>query len=565
MSQALKNHLTDYLVQHLITKEQLDKTLEVQSKKGGSISKILVEQGFVTEKQLMAGLGEFMGIPPIDISKMKILPEIMELIPKSIAVFYQVVPISKVGNQLTVAMADPLNVLAIDDLKVVTGYDIQPVISNYKDVQQSLDNYYAPTKDIQEIVKDVPISEVEIEREEEINLNELIEQTDKAPVVRIVNLVLYQGIKNKASDIHIEPYEHMLRLRYRIDGVLFESSPPPKHMHAAIVSRIKILSKLDIAERRAPQDGRFRIRMEGKDVDFRVSTLPTAFGEKVVMRILDKGSMALDLEKIGIIGQSLAVFKRAIEAPHGMILITGPTGSGKTTTLYSALSTINLPGVNIITVEDPIEYQFTGINQVAVRPEVGLTFASGLRSILRQDPDVVMIGEIRDKETAEIAIQAALTGHLVLSTLHTNDSPGAITRLEDMGVEPFLISSSLLMVVAQRLVRKICSHCKKPVEVPLAALERIGYSAEKGKATVFYKGTGCKNCKNVGYAGRLGLYEILEVNKNVQDLIVERATAEKIKDEALKCGMKTLRDVGLEKAKEGLTTIEEVLRVTAGD
>lgn len=565
MPQTLKERLSDFLVKNVITKDQLDKALDIQRNKGGSLSRIIADQGFATEKQLMAGLGKHLGLPPIDLGKIKIQPEIIELIPRSISVFYEAVPISKVGDMLTVAMADPLNVLAIDDLKVVTGCEIQPVISNTKDIQQAIDNYYAPTTEIQDIIKEVPISEVEIEREEDINLSELIEQTDKAPVIRIVNLVLYQGIKNKASDIHLEPYERQLRLRYRIDGVLFESSPPPKHMHPAIVSRIKIISKLDIAERRVPQDGRFRIRMEGKDVDFRVSIMPTSFGEKIVLRILDKGSLSMELDKLGLTGLPLEIFQNSIGAPYGMILITGPTGSGKTTTLYSALSTINKPGVNIITIEDPVEYQFIGVNQIAVKPEVGLTFANGLRSILRQDPDVIMVGEIRDMETADISIQAALTGHLVFSTLHTNDAAGSITRLEDMGVEPFLISSSLLMVVAQRLVRKVCQTCKKPTEIPVNALLRIGYRVEKGNPVIFYKGTGCKHCKGVGYIGRLGLFEVLEVNKEIQDLIVQKATAEKIKEQAIKNGMQTLRDAGLEKAKEGLTTVEEILRVTARD
>lgn len=566
MPQSIKDKLTDFLVKNIITNEQLDKALEIQRNKGGSLSRIIIEQGFAAEKKLMAGLSEYMGLPPIDLSKIKILPEIIEFIPRSIASFYEALPISRVGDVLTVAMADPLNILAIDDLKTVTGYDIQPVISNFKDIQQAIENYYAPTTEIQDIVKEVPISEVEIERaEEEINLAELIEQTDKAPVIRIVNLVLYQGIKNKASDIHLEPYERQLRLRYRIDGVLFESSPPPKHMHPAIVSRVKILSKLDIAERRVPQDGRFRIRMEGKDVDFRVSVMPTSFGEKVVLRILDRGSLSMELDKLGLTGQSLKIFRDCIEAPYGMILLTGPTGSGKTTTLYSALNGINKPGVNIITIEDPVEYQFSGMNQIAVRPEVGLTFANGLRSILRQDPDIIMVGEIRDMETADIAIQAALTGHLVFSSLHTNDAAGAVTRLEDMGIEPFLISSSLLMSVAQRLVRKLCQTCKKPVEIPVQVLERVGYMTEKGKPPVFYKGAGCKHCKNVGYSGRLGLYEILDVNKEIQGLIVQKATAEQIREEAIRQGMQTLRFAGLEKAKEGLTTVEEVLRVTARD
>lgn len=566
MLKNIKERLTDFLVKNVVTQEQLDKALQIQRTKGGSISRILIDQNFVTERKLMAGLGEYMNLPPIDLGKIKIPVEIIELIPRSIAVFYQTLPISKMGNVLTVAMADPLNILAVDDLKLVTGLEIQPVISSFKDIQAAIDNYYAPTAEIQDIIKEVPIAEVEIPREEEeINLAELIEETDRAPVIRIVNLVLYQGIKSKASDIHLEPYEQKLRLRYRVDGVLYESSPPPKHMHPAIISRIKILSKLDIAERRVPQDGRFRIKLESREVDFRVSIMPTSFGEKAVLRILDKGSLCMELDKLGFTGRSLEIFNLSIKTPYGMVLLTGPTGSGKTTTLYSALSEINSPDLNIITVEDPVEYQFTGMNQIAVRPEVGLTFANGLRSILRQDPDIIMVGEIRDFETADISIKAALTGHLVFSTLHTNDAAGAITRLEDMGLEPFLISSSLLMVVAQRLVRKICSYCKKPKEIQSAVLERLQYKVGKGEKAVFYQGVGCKHCRKTGYSGRLGLYEVLEVNSAVQDLIVEKATSDKIKQQAISDGMLTLRTAGLEKAKLGLTTIEEVLRVTARD
>lgn len=564
MPQSIKERLLDFLVRNVVTKEELDKALQIQSAKGGSLSKILVEQGFVPERKLMGELSKYLNLPPIDLSKIKISPDIIELIPRSIAVFYQAIPISKVGAVLSVAMADPLNILAVDDLKLVTGLEIQPVISNSRDVQSAIDNYYAPTAGIQDIIKEVPISQVEIAREEEeISVAELIEETDKAPVIRIVNLILYQGIKSKASDIHLEPFENKLRLRYRIDGVLYESQPPPKHMHPAIVSRIKILSKLDIAERRTPQDGRFRIKLEAKEVDFRVSIMPTSFGEKVVLRILDKSSLCMELDKLGFVGRSLKVFENCIKSPYGMILLTGPTGSGKTTTLYSALSEINSPDVNIITVEDPVEYQFIGMNQIAVKAEVGLTFATGLRSILRQDPDIIMVGEIRDFETADIAIKAALTGHLVFSTLHTNDAAGAIVRLEDMGVEPFLVSSSLLMVVAQRLVRKICPSCKKMIEVLPAVLERLEYKAEKGEKSVFYHGAGCKHCRNTGYSGRLGIYEVLEVNGAIRSLIVEKATSERIKGQAISDGMQALRIAGIEKAKAGLTTLEEILRVTA--
>lgn len=562
----IKQRLTDFLVNNVVSRAQLDEALQQQRTAGGSLSQILVEKGFTSEKELMAGLSAYLGLPPIDLSKIKIKEDVVELIPKNIALFYLAVPISHVGNILTVAMADPLNVLAIDDLKVVTGLDIQPVISNKKDVQAAIDNYYAPSSDIQDIVNKIAIAEISLpDEDEEVDTAEIIDQTDKPPVIRIVNLILYQGIKSKASDIHLEPFENKLRLRYRIDGVLYENPPPPKHMHAAITSRIKILSRLDITERRRPQDGRFRIRVEKKEVDFRVSILPTSYGEKVVLRILDKGALCMQLDKLGLSGKSLKAFDTAINNPYGMILLTGPTGSGKTTTLYSALSTINSEDVNIVTVEDPVEYQFVGINQVAVHPDIGLTFASGLRSILRQDPDIIMVGEIRDLETADIAIKSALTGHLVFSTLHTNDAAGAVTRLIDMGIEPFLVSSSLLLVVAQRLVRRICKHCKEKSEVSASIIERLGYTAEKGKVPTFWHGTGCRNCRDTGYSGRVALYEVLEVNKEIQDLMIERATSEDIKKVAMTNGMRTLRMAGIACAKEGLTTLEEILRVTAKD
>ena len=565
--QNIKERLTVFLVKNIVSQEQLDKALEIQRSKGGSLSRILTDQGFTTGKKIMAGLSEYLGLPPIDLGKIKIAPEIVSLIPRQSAIFYQAIPISKIGKILTVAMADPLNILAIDDLAALTELDVQPVISTNKDIQAAIDTYYSPKAEIQEIIKDIPITEIEIQGEddEEINLAEVMDQTDTAPVIRIVNLILYQGIKGKASDIHLEPFETKLRLRYRIDGVLYENTPPPKHMHAAITSRIKILSKMDIAERRKPQDGRFRIRLENKEIDFRVSILPTSFGEKVVLRILDKSSLSMELDKLGLGGRSADIFNRAIKNPYGLILLTGPTGSGKTTTLYSALSAINTEAVNIITVEDPVEYQFIGMNQVAVRPEVGLTFASGLRSILRQDPDIIMVGEIRDYETVDIAIKSALTGHLVFSTLHTNDSAGAISRMHDMGVEPFLISSSLLMVVAQRLVRKICSRCKEEIEIPQKALDFLEYIPKDSEKIVFYKGVGCRHCRKTGYSGRLAIYEVLEVNADIQKLILQKATSDQIKQQAISNGMKTLRMSGLEKVLEGITTVEEIMRVTARD
>lgn len=553
----------------LITEENLEEAQRIQEDAGGQLSQILMERGFVNPDDLMMTLSDHLGIPPINLGKMRIPVEIVGLISKQLAMYYQVVPISKVGNTLTVAMADPLNVFALDDLRLMTGMEIQPVISNPKDVQQKLDEIYSAKQGLENILKDTAIPNVEVTKEEdderEIDVEQLLQATGDTSVIRLVNVILVQAIEVGASDIHVEPYEKEMRVRYRIDGILNEQPSPPKHMHPAIISRIKIMSTLDIAERRRPQDGRFRIRLKGRDVDFRVSVLPTAHGEKVVLRILDKSASARELDDLGFHEEALATFREAIRAPFGMVLVTGPTGSGKTTTLYAALTEINKPEINIITVEDPIEYQIMGINQVQVNPDIDLTFATGLRSILRQDPNVVLVGEIRDQETADIAIKAALTGHLVFSTLHTNNAPGAITRLDDMGVEPFLISSSLLMVVAQRLVRRTCEGCKKEIDIDPATLERCQYKPIDGKPARFCHGTGCHRCGESGYKGRMSVIELLPINDELRALVMKRASAAEIKKAGINYGMQTLRMNALRKAAEGLTTLEEVLRETAPD
>ncbi len=567
---SLKDRLLQILIDgNLVTEEQLQHALSIQKEQGGRLSEILAEQGYIGESELMVTLSEHLGIPPINLSKIKIPDTVTGLISKQLARFYQVVPVSRVGNTLTVAMADPLNVFALDDLRLMTGMDVQPVISNPRDVADKLQETYTPTAGLDSLLSDqAGEQQVEIAKnnEEEIDVDTLLEATGDTSIIKIVNVILVQAIQEGASDIHIEPFEKETRVRYRIDGVLYERTAPPKHMHPALVSRIKIMADLDIAERRLPQDGRFRIKLMGRDVDFRVSVLPVAYGEKAVMRILDKSALTLDIAQLGFTEEALARFRHSISAPYGMVLVTGPTGSGKTTTLYSALNEINRPDVNIITVEDPIEYQLHGINQVQTNPEITLTFAAGLRSILRQDPDIVMVGEIRDHETADIAVKAALTGHLVFSTLHTNDAPGAMTRLVDMGVEPFLISSSVLLVQAQRLVRRICKHCKHEVEIEPDVLRRAQVQWAEGEPPpTFWAGKGCSKCSGSGYAGRCSVMEVLRVNENVRNLVIKQANASRIKEAAIADGMATMRIDAIDKARQGITTLEEVLRVTAPD
>jgi len=557
----------------IITQEQLDEALEIQKQYGGKLGQILLQLGYVTEEVLLTFLGKQAGMQFISLQEYGTIPEdVIQSVPESIVRHQGIVPISKKGNTLTIAMSDPFNVFAIDDLKLMTGYDINVVIAPEKEIKAAIEKYYTTKGSIEDVLKDiekVDDTSLEVVKEKEISTDvlSLEQQGNEAPVIKLVNYILSSAIKSKASDIHIEPYEKTLRVRFRIDGVLHEQQAPPKKMQAAIVSRIKIMSKLDISEHRLPQDGRIKIKVGDREVDLRVSIVPTAFGEKVVMRVLDSSALCVDISKLGFEPETMAIFQKNIKAPYGIILVTGPTGSGKSTTLYSTLITVNQPDVNIMTIEDPVEFVVEGINQVNARSDIGLTFSAGLRAFLRQDPDIIMVGEIRDTETAEIAINAALTGHLVFSTLHTNDAPGAVTRLTNMGIEPFLTTSTVIMVVAQRLVRKICNQCKEPYEIPVEHVIPLGVNPEQlrgAKKITLYRGRGCENCSK-GYRGRIGIYEVLEMNDEIRELILERAPLHIVRQVARKTGMMTLRESGLRKLLAGITTVEEVLRVTTLD
>ena len=568
-----KKKLGDILVDYgVITQEQLNNALKEQQNRGGQLGRILVDLGHITEDVLVAFLGKQAGVPYVSLQEYgEISDEIIKLVPESVARHQTLIPIAKKDNTLTIAMANPLNVFATDDLHLLTGYEIDSVISSETDIKAAIEKYFSTKTSIDDAVKELEghgaKDDLEIMKAADGGKDILTlgaEGEDAAPIIRIVNLILSGAVKIKASDIHIEPYEKDLRVRYRIDGVLHEVSAPPKKTQNAIVSRVKIMASLDIAERRLPQDGRIKVKVLGKEIDLRVSVLPTAFGEKVCMRILDASSLCLDLTKLGFEPETLKVFQKNMDAPHGIVLITGPTGSGKSTTLYSALSKLNQPDVNISTIEDPVEFVIEGINQVNARPDIGLTFASGLRSFLRQDPDIIMVGEVRDPETAEIAINAALTGHLVYSTLHTNDAPGALTRLNNMGIEPFLTTSTVIMIVAQRLIRVICRNCAEEYEVNSDALLSIGVTRKEignAKTVKLQKGRGCERCSNTGYKGRLGCYEVMEIDDKIRELVLQKASAHLIKKAALESGMITLRNAAVRKVLAGTTTIEEMLRV----
>ncbi len=571
-SKSFGERIADVLIEEgLLLPNQLEEAIGIQKSEGGRLLKILTDRQFVTEQDMVFSMGRCLNTPPVNLSRLRVPEEVISLVPREMAKANRLVPIARLDGKLFVAMADPTNVLAVDDLKRRVQLEIVPMIATERSVAEALSGAHG-AGNMSQVMKKVAEEaaqsaeaavEVQANRREEIDLDRLAHDSEDAPVIKIVNLILAQAVKEKASDIHIEPFHNTLKLRYRIDGELASAESPPKALQLAITSRIKILAGLNIAERRVPQDGRFRIRVLGKEIDLRISILPTAHGEKIVIRILDKASLTGSIDQMGMDADTLSKFKKAIDAPHGMILVTGPTGSGKTTTLYSVLKELNGPEYNIVTVEDPIEYELSGINQVAVRSDIGLDFSSALRSILRQDPDIVMVGEIRDNETADIAVKAALTGHQVLSTLHTNDAAGAITRLDDMGIEPFLISSSILMACAQRLVRRICTNCKEEFVPEPELIEKLGQTDSKN--TVFYHGTGCDRCKGRGYLGRAALIEALPVSEAVRRLIIKRASAAVIKNQAVTEGMKTLRMVGIEKALEGITTLEEVWRVTAED
>jgi len=554
--------------ENLITPVQLQKALEEQKRTGGRLGANLCKLGFIKEEQLTEFLSKQYGVPAVNLKEFEIDPEVIKLVPEEVARKHMGIPVNRAGNTLIVAMADPSNIFAMDDIKFLTGYNVEVVVAPENAIKEAIDKYYqGSATNLEEALGDMEDMDIELgETEEEVNITDLEKASEEAPVIKLVNLILTDAIKKKASDIHIEPYEKTFRCRYRIDGILYEVLKPPMKMRNAITSRIKIMSGMDIAERRLPQDGRIKIKVgKDKEMDYRVSVVPTLFGEKVVLRLLDKSNLQLDMTKLGFDDQQLKLFKDAINRPYGMILVTGPTGSGKTTTLYSALSELNKPDVNICTAEDPVEYNLMGINQVQMHEEIGLNFAAALRSFLRQDPDIILVGEIRDFETAEIAVKAALTGHLVLSTLHTNDAPSSVNRLLNMGVEPFLVASSVNLILAQRLVRKICPECKEPVDFPAKALVEMGMDPELAKDTVVYKGKGCFNCSETGYKGRLAVYEVMMLYEEIKDLILNGASAAELKKEAIRLGMKTMRMSGLEKIREGITTPDEVARVTAAD
>lgn len=569
MAMAMAGRLGAMLVSSgLITEEQLKNALATQQREGGRLGSILVRMNFVQEEKLMMFLSKQYGVPYVDLSRFDIDVNVVKLIPGEVAQKYQIMPINRTGATITIAMVDPSNVFAIDDVKFMTGYNVEPVVATEAGIKQAMSKHYSMSDAIDTVMTkledDAGVNLVHDE-EDQVDMDQLRADVDDAPVVKLVNLILVDAIQKGASDIHIEAYEKSFRVRYRIDGTLYEVMSPPNKLRAALTSRLKIMSELDIAERRLPQDGRIKLKLKDKEVDLRVSTLPCLFGEKIVMRILDKGNLMLDLTKLGFDVKPLQDFMEAITSPYGMVLVTGPTGSGKTTTLYSALQQINKIDVNIMTAEDPVEYNLMGINQVQMKDEIGLNFAAALRSFLRQDPDIVMVGEIRDYETAEIGVKAALTGHLVLSTLHTNDAPSTINRLLNMGVEPFLVASSVVLIVAQRLVRKVCQNCKQPEKLPVETFIQAGFSKEDAKNVTAYKGEGCNTCNKTGYKGRVALYEIMPVKEEIKELVLQGASALDIKRTAIQLGMKSLRMSGLGKLKEGMTSLEEVVGTTFPD
>jgi type IV pilus assembly protein PilB len=555
-----------------IDKNQLKQALQHQKDHGGRLGAALVGLDYVSENELLDFLAKHFGVPAVDLTSLEVDDNVIRIIPADIARKYTVLPVSKAGAKVTLAMNDPSNVFAMDDIKFMTGYQVQPVLASEDAIRAAIDRYYGSThavelKKVMDDLSDDADADLEVlEDEEDLDLEALEEESETAPVVKLVNLILTDAIKRAASDIHIEPYEKDMRVRYRIDGILYEVMRPPLKLREAITSRAKIMAKLDIAEKRLPQDGRIKIRTriggKMKSLDYRVSVLPTLFGEKIVMRLLDKDNLMLDLTRLGFEADSLRVFEQAILKPYGMVLVTGPTGSGKTNTLYSALSRINTPEVNIMTAEDPVEFNLHGINQVQMKEQIGLNFATTLRSFLRQDPNIILVGEIRDFETAEVAIKAAMTGHLVLSTLHTNDAPSSISRLMNMGIEPFLVATSVHMVVAQRLVRRICSFCKEPTDVPPAALVNIGFGEREARTLKLFKGRGCDRCNGTGYKGRIGLYEVMEVGDDLREMVLSGASSYELRERAKEQGMVTLRMSGVQKIREGMTSIEEVVRET---
>jgi type IV pilus assembly protein PilB len=547
-----------------ITKETFEEALRQQRENGGSLLSWVSKLGDLSEDDLAQFLASLYSVKLVNLEETEIDMQLLDIIPADVAKRFRVVPIKKSGHSLTMAMADPSNIFLIDDLKFITGCEIEPVVAHESAIKASLEKLYGSPNTLADIMQDME-EDVDVVSGDDEADDSQIDEASQAPVVKYVNHLIADAIDKGASDIHIEPYERSIRVRFRIDGALCEMTAPPYRMRAAVTSRLKIMSELDIAERRVPQDGRIKIKVGEKTVDIRVSSCPTIFGEKIVMRVLDRSNLTLDFEKAGFTGSSLENFLAAVKSPYGMVLVTGPTGSGKTTTLYTALSMINQPDVNIMTAEDPVEYNLEGINQVAIKEEIHLTFAATLRSFLRQDPNIIMVGEIRDLDTASIATKAALTGHLVLSTLHTNDAPSAVNRMIDMGVAPFLVASSTNLMMAQRLVRRICTRCKQEVEYHKEIIAELGLTEEEVESTTFYKGQGCIHCNNTGYKGRTGVYEVLPVSPAIRNLILDRAPTNEIKRVGVEEGMVTLRRDGLNKLKMGLTSAEEVLKETAPD
>jgi len=537
MAKQAKKPLGEWLVeQGIIDQKTLEEAQAEEKASGEPLRKVLIKLGSVNEEDMVNFISQQMDVPRIDLSNYLIDSKVVDLVPELLARKHQLVPILKIGRGLTCAMVDPLNIFALDEVGAKTGLTIEPAVATETEIKKALDEAYTVKGSMEDVIKSMDEQKVGVvEKGEEIELSELKGMVEEPPVIRLVNMMIMDAVQERASDIHIEPEENKLSIRFRIDGVLRQEKMPPKHFQSAIISRVKVLANLDIAERRKPQDGRFHMKMGSRAIDIRVSSVPTSYGENIVMRLLDSASVLFGLDQLGFSQATLKAYQGLLGRPNGIILVTGPTGSGKTSTLYASLNSINTPDKNIITIEDPVEYRLEGIRQIQVNPQVDLTFANGLRSILRQDPDVIMVGEIRDVETAEIAIQAALTGHLVFATLHTNDAPGAVTRLLDMSVEPFLISSSVVGVVAQRLVRTFCKDCK---------------------------GKGCKTCHDTGYRGRQGINELLMFNEEVRELVMKKASSEEIRRAAIKAGMKSLRDDGLDKVEEGITSKEEVFRVT---
>jgi type IV pilus assembly protein PilB len=561
------------LKESLITQDQLDKALEFQRSNGGKLGSCLTKMGFITDDDITGVLSRQYGVPSINLKYYEIDPNVIKLIPQDTALRYQVIPLSRVGSVLTIAMTDPTNVFAMDDIKFMTGFNVEPVVASESAIAEAISRFYGGSasshEELSTLMKDLVDEDQELElaaEEQEMDAAMLEKAAEEAPIIKLVNLILTDSVKRGASDIHVEPYETEMRVRFRVDGVLQTVMSPPLKLRDAITSRMKIMAKLDIAEKRLPQDGRIMIKYKAegkkKELDFRVSTVPTLYGEKIVLRLLDKENLRLDMTKLGFEPESLTKFERNILKPYGMVLVTGPTGSGKTNTLYSSVSRLNQVDTNIMTAEDPVEFQLPGINQVQMKDQIGLNFAAALRAFLRQDPNIILVGEIRDFETAEIAVKAALTGHLVLSTLHTNDAPSTISRLMNMGIEPFLVATSVNLICAQRLVRRVCANCKEELDIPEQALIDAGYTPEEAKSTKIYHGKGCSTCGKRGYKGRTGLYEVMEINDELRELILVGASALELKKKAIEQGMITLRRSGLIKCALGLTTLEEVIRET---